>query len=239
MFERREGGEAEGEAMAGDEAAAEKRAEKGAGGEVALGHVAVGAAGDEVAVGIAAETGAGNHVVEHAQRAGQAALTVETTAAVAGKNGATIFRGLKEVHGFEILSVGGARHYAAGDFAGERDLDLIALVTALADAPEPLGAEASQDVPHGAAGKVRANGKSARGNAQHAVSLQATAANQVEVEDAVGGGESKSGDEMVLDVGPKAGGVGCGRFRETAGVCDFHEVPAWKQKGRSKQRPYE
>jgi hypothetical protein len=201
-------GEAEREAVAGDEAAAEERAEKGAGGEVALGHVAVGAAGDEVAIGIAAKTRARDNVVEHAQGAGQAALTVETTAAVAGENCATIFSGLKKVHSFQIFPVLRARHHAAGDFARERDLDLVALVTALADAQKTFSAEASQDVPHGAAGKARANGKSARGNSQHAVACQTTTTDKIEVDDAVGRGESKSGDEMVLDVGPKADGVG-------------------------------
>ena len=222
----REGGKAERKAVAGNEAAAEERAEKGAGGEIALGHVAVGTAGDEVAIGIAAETGAGNDVVEHAERAGQAALTVETAAAVAGKNCTAVFPRLKEVHGFEIFSVGGARDDAAGDFARESDLDLVALITALANAQETLGAQAAEHGPHRAAGKVRASGQGARGSVQNAVTRQATAADKVEVEDAVGGGESKGGDEMVLDVGPETQGVGRGGMRETARMFEFHEEPA-------------
>ncbi len=222
-----EGGEAEGEAAPRNEAATEKRAKKGAGGQVALGHVAVGTAGDEVAIGIAAETGAGDDVVEHAERAGQAALTVETAAAVAGKNGAAIFRGLKEVHRFQILSASGAGDHAAGDFARKRNLDLVALITALANAQETLGAQAAENGPHSAAGKVRASGQGARGSVQNAATRQTTAADEVEVEDAVGGGESESRDEMVFNVGPETGGVGGGGMR----MCALHVRSTSKEKG--------
>lgn len=225
------GGEAVSEAVAGDEAAAEERAEKGAGGEVALGHIAVGAAGDEVAVGIAAETRARDDVVEYGEAAEERAQAIKTAAAVACEDGAAVFGSLKEVDGFQIFSVTRARHHAAGDFARERYLDLVALIAALADAKKALSAQASQDVAHRAARKTRADGECARGGVKDAKSLQAAAADQIRVEHAVGGGEGKGRRKMVFNVGPEEGGVG----RMVARVFGFHEVPAWKQKGRPRR----
>ena len=176
------------------------------GGTVAFGHVAVGAAGDQVAVPVLAEAGARHDVVNHALMRQQAAEAVEATVAVAAEDGRAAVSRRPEVERIEAAAVRQAIADAAGDFMRQFDGDTQAVVAAVEDGDDAFGSQAAQADAHRAAGEQRAAAQQARGHADDAAPRETALADEVEVDDAVGGPQRKGWREVVFDVGPESGG---------------------------------
>jgi hypothetical protein len=182
--------------------------------------IAFEAAGDEVAVGVAAGLDAGDDVVQALDARVGATKAIKTMTAFAEVDGLAQGASLEEVELLEVdgrvggpVRAGGIVH---GEEAGTRGGNLIGKahvddVAAFAAMDETQGAEndeAANRFAHGAGANANSASEPRHGEAELELAFEATVADEVKIDSAVGDGHAQPREKNVRELFPQTGGVG-------------------------------
>jgi len=217
------GAEAFGEFGVGQAALAVERAEKIVSRAIAFLGVALETAGDKVAVGIASQEDARDNMVDTATRRRNSAQAIKATAAFASMDGSAQRLIFHEIHFAGVnrarqaqLVASSARVESRGvNLVGEKHLDDVAGFAAFDEAQSTSGDEAAHSGARRAIAKASAAGEPGHGETESELAFQASVAQEMRVDGAVGAGEAQPRDEQVFDLFVNEFGVG---------FFDFHNV---------------
>ena len=166
-------------------------------GEIVFREVALLTAGNQVAPGIVPELCKRDDVIQAASCGGNAAQAIKAAAAFSGVNGPAQPRGFQEVEVVEIEYAStpccAARNlpWASGaNLTGDAYLDQATRFAALHQAQDAVTNEAAHSLADGRSGKVRTTSQPGEGELESKLSLQAAVAEEMRVDDAVGGGQA-------------------------------------------------
>ena len=196
-----EGEEAGGELVVGEARGAEELAQKFGGGTIAFARVAVETARDNIAKGMIAACGDGNDMVEGGGFRAKFAKAVETGIIFTAQNGGAETAVVKTVGGVEFFQIArGIGLHAAGDFAGEENVERVSGEAAVGDADAALLGEMAEVKARGGMAGAEARGEASIGNERDAFAFGARVAQQMVVHGAFAGAEEQIGHEVVFDV---------------------------------------
>jgi hypothetical protein len=192
-----QGAEAGGKLDLGQAALAMQPPEKICRAEIVFLGVALVAAGNQVAPGIVPELCKRDDVIQAASCGSNAAQAIKAAPAFSGVNGPAQPRGFQEVEIVEIDRASTpccpARNLAwatGANLAGEAYLDHVTRFAALHQAQDAVTDEAAHSLADGRSGKVRTTSKPGEGELEPKLSLQPAVADEMRVDDAVGGGQA-------------------------------------------------
>ena len=146
---------------------------------------------------------------------GKTAQAVKTAAAFSDVNGAPQRRGLEEVEIVEIESSctdsGAARKPARASgthLLGETHVDHMTGLAALDETQDTVGDEAAHSPANGVGGETRTTSEPEDGELEAKLSLQAAVAEEMRVNNTVGGGQAEARGQEILELFPHLFGVG-------------------------------
>ena len=208
--------EAAGEFFGGEAAVAIESAEKIGSGARAFFRIAMHTAGNEVAVGIAPGLDLRHDMVNALNARVHAAQAIKAEAAFARVDGLAQRFGAQEVRFFQI-EVGnlwsgfasfGRFGTGEGDLFRQTDFDDVAGFAALDEAENAVVHEATHRGTHRAGAKASSAGEPVHRELELELAFEARVAEEIEIDDLVGGGEMESRDENVGELFPDEYGVG-------------------------------
>jgi hypothetical protein len=199
-----ESAETPGEFYGGQAAFAVERAEKIGCGAATFVGVAFDTAGDEVAVQIIVKFDARNDVVEAAHCGGEATAAVKVEAALTVVDGIARGAALQEVlllkaggvSGKEGLGSNSARTNGA-NLRGQADLDRVARLAAFDQAQDTTRDEAAHGPAHRVVRETSSASEPRNGKAQAKPTFEAAMAEEMRINDEIGGGEAETRSEVL------------------------------------------
>lgn len=211
-----EGEEAGGEFFGGQAAVAVESTQKVGGGARAFLRIAVHAAGDEVAVGITPGLDLRDDMVEALYTRVRAAQAIKTEAGLAGVDGPSQRLGVQEIRLFQVEGGNLRSGFAGcgrigtgnGDLFRQAHFDDMTGLAAFDQAQDAVIDEATHGRADGAGAKASATGEPVHRKVELELAFEAGVAEEMEIDDLVGDGETQSRDEDVRELFPDEYGVG-------------------------------
>jgi hypothetical protein len=192
-----QGAKAGGKLDLGEAAVAMKPAEKICGGEIAFLDITFLTAGNEVTAGVVSELRQRDDVIDAASCGSKAAQAIKAAAAFSDMNGSPERRRFEEVEIVEIEAArtdsgaAGKPAWASGaNLIGEAHVDHMTSFAAFHEAQDTVGDEAAHSPASGVVGETGTASEPEDRELEAKLSFEATVAEEVRVDDAVGGGQA-------------------------------------------------
>ncbi len=173
-------------------------------------------AGDKVAVGIASQEDTRDDMVNTATRRRNSAQAIKATAAFARMDGLAQrlifheihFVGVNRARQAQLIASSARVEFSGVNLFGEKHLDDVAGFAAFDQPQSTSGDEAAHSRARRAIAKASAAGEPGHGKAEAELAFQASVAQEMRVDGAVGTGEAQPRDEQVFDLFAHEFGVG-------------------------------